>query len=342
MTVVTASTTSSSGSSTPASTTSARFLGAGCAGALELALFHPVDTVAKRLMASPVRLSVNNYGEVLFHEPAAATVGGGGGGLGTAPNFVDFARMQQRVKSLFPGLGYGAVYKISQRSYKFGGQPFVKDLVRRPYERFFGSDQKTNPVRRGLLCDGVAGAFMGAGEVLLLPFDVLKIKAQTNPTYRGRNFVAVFRQEGLRNLYAGWQWTVMRNVPGSFALFGVNAAVRDRVFLQPQSTPTSSGSSSAKAINKNKPTFLQTAITSTCGSLASIVVACPCDVIKTRIQSGKFSADKNGVTIAKELLKEEGPSGFFKGVVPKCGAVGPKLIFSFTVAQYLIQTLSGV
>eukprot|EP00392_Amoebophrya_sp_AT5.2_P014261 g14408.t1 len=231
---------------------------------------------------------------------------------------------KSRVRGLFPGLGYGALYKISQRSYKFGGQPFVKDLVRKPYERAFGtsdsSGKKANDaVRRALFCDGVAGAIMGAGEVVLLPFDVLKIKAQTNPTYRGRNFLAVFKQEGLRNLYAGWQWTMMRNVPGSFALFGVNAAVREKVFRQQQ-----------------PPTFLQTAATSTCGSLASILVACPCDVVKTRIQSGRFDGEgRNGFAIARDILREEGVQGFFKGALPKCVAVGPKLIFSFTVAQYL-------
>lgn len=29
--------------------------------------------------------------------------------------------------ALFPGFGYGALYKISQRVYKFGGQPVVKE-----------------------------------------------------------------------------------------------------------------------------------------------------------------------------------------------------------------------
>jgi ABC-type sugar transport system substrate-binding protein len=29
-------------------------------------------------------------------------------------------------QSLFPGLGFGAGYKILQRVYKFGGQPYVK------------------------------------------------------------------------------------------------------------------------------------------------------------------------------------------------------------------------
>jgi hypothetical protein len=31
--------------------------------------------------------------------------------------------------SLFPGLGYAAGYKVAQRVYKFGGQPYFRDLI---------------------------------------------------------------------------------------------------------------------------------------------------------------------------------------------------------------------
>jgi hypothetical protein len=31
--------------------------------------------------------------------------------------------------SLFPGLGYAAGYKVLQRVYKYGGQPFARDLL---------------------------------------------------------------------------------------------------------------------------------------------------------------------------------------------------------------------
>lgn len=278
-------------------TTYARFLGAGIAGGLELGIFHPVDTVAKRLMTSPVALSGNNYGEILFQEQCHGNV-------------------YQRFRSLFPGFGYGAIYKISQRVYKFGGQPFVKEAAGTQYRKVFGDK---GGLFKTLVCDGGAGACMGAGEVVLLPFDVLKIKAQTNATYRGRNMLAVIKQEGF-NLYAGWQWTMIRNVPGSFALFGVNGIVRDNIF---------------KLKKSSDATFLQTCASSTAGSLASIIVACPFDVIKTRIQSGKFG-EAGGCSIAAKLAKEEGFGAFFKGVVPKCGAVGPKLIFSFTIAQYLM------
>jgi hypothetical protein len=39
--------------------------------------------------------------------------------------------------SLFPGLGWAAGYKILQRAYKFGGQPFVVDILNNRYKQKF-------------------------------------------------------------------------------------------------------------------------------------------------------------------------------------------------------------
>jgi hypothetical protein len=47
------------------------------------------------------------------------------------------APLGQRLLSLFPGLGYAAGYKISQRVYKFGGQPWFNDLINRHYKSNF-------------------------------------------------------------------------------------------------------------------------------------------------------------------------------------------------------------
>jgi hypothetical protein len=39
------------------------------------------------------------------------------------------ASIPQKFLSLFPGLGYAAGYKVAQRVYKFGGQPYFRDLI---------------------------------------------------------------------------------------------------------------------------------------------------------------------------------------------------------------------
>lgn len=87
----------------------ARIIGSAVAGVSELALFHPVDTVAKRLMSTETQLIAlgspaqtrMNLNNAIFRTCATE-------GLG------------QKAMSLFPGIGFGAAYKILQRVYKFG------------------------------------------------------------------------------------------------------------------------------------------------------------------------------------------------------------------------------
>lgn len=70
--------------------------------------------------------------------------------------------------------------------------------------------------------------------------------------------------------------------------------------------------------------------------MPACTVSQPLDVIKTRIQSRPFDSPESGATVIKNLLKNEGPGALFKGLVPKLSVVGPKLVFSFAVAQHLI------
>lgn len=270
-----------------------RMLASGAAGGLELCLFYPFDTVSKRLMNSRDRSSVSNWRKLLLQSGESVGVVG-------------------KMKALFPGFSVGAAYKISQRAYVWGGQPFVKELLKKQY-KVHGRSGKT-------ACDALAGAMMGMGEVALLPLGVLKIKAQTNPEYRAQGMMRLLQEQSFRTLYAGWQWTIARNVPGSFALFGVNAFVKEYVF---------------GLTSHSDATVMQTAISSSAGCVSSILVACPLDVVKTRIQSGSFG-DQGGLQIMKNIAKEEGLGAFFKGASLKVCTVGPKLIFSFTIAQCLM------
>ena len=43
----------------------------------------------------------------------------------------------KKYASLFPGLGFAAGYKVAQRVYKFGGQPFVKDYLETHHKSIF-------------------------------------------------------------------------------------------------------------------------------------------------------------------------------------------------------------
>jgi len=278
----------------------ARVLGSGTSGIAELLIFHPVDTVAKRLMSNKAKVSLSTLSPIIFRDQANAALG-------------------RKVMSLFPGLGYAAGYKVAQRIYKFGGQPWFNELLVRNYKdefsRAFGE-------RKGkMIMQATAGSLTGIGEVVLLPLDALKIKRQVNPeAFRGRGVLRIFAEEGT-TLYRGWGWTVARNAPGSFALFGASAFTKDVVL---------------GVEDYSKATWSQNFVASIAGAVASITVAAPLDTVKTRIQNANFERKVSGMTVIKDLVKNEGMGAFFKGLTPKILVVGPKLIFSYTLAQSLI------
>jgi len=274
--------------------------GSATAAGLEILIFHPVDTIAKRLMSHQQRLIVwgsiyKNVSAVAFRDAKSASTFG-------------------KWVSLFPGVGFATVYKLFQRVYKFGGQPLINKAVEKPL-----AERQIKVSKPVLNC--VTGAIIGIGEVVLLPVDVLKIKRQTNPeAFAGRSTLSIIRTFGIRSLYRGAGWTACRNAPGSLALFGGSALTKEYLF---------------GLKNYNDATFLQNTVASTVGAWMSIVVASPLDVIKTRIQNKNFDSKVSGTTVFMDLWREEGIGGFFKGLTPKSLVVGPKLVFSFTMAQYL-------
>lgn len=286
----------------------ARIIGSAVAGVSELALFHPVDTIAKRLMSTETRVVTLNspaqtaakLNSAIFRNSAAESIG-------------------RKAISLFPGIGFGAAYKILQRVYKFGGQPIVLDSMTRHYGADF--DERFGHKTGRTLLSATSGSLIGIGEVILLPLDALKVKAQTSPEQlHGRGVIDIFAKEGF-GLYRGAGLTVMRNAPGSFALFGGNTAAKTFMGV---------------GEDGNSATWTQDAIASCVGATASITVAQPLDVIKTRVQNRPFDSPESGVTIFKRLMENEGVGGLFRGLIPKLLVVGPKLVFSFTIAQHLI------
>ncbi|KAL6720231.1 high copy suppressor of abf2 [Lecanora helva] len=285
----------------------ARLLGSGSAGIAELAIFHPVDTIAKRLMSNQGRVtSTARLNEVIFKDKAHTTA-------------------TRKFASLFPGLGYAAGYKILQRIYKYGGQPFARD-----YLALHHGDKFDNAFGKGTgkaIMHATAGSLIGIGEIILLPLDVLKIKRQTNPdAFRGRGVLRIVADEGM-GLYRGAGWTAARNAPGSFALFGGSAAAKQYLY---------------KLEDYNTASWLQNFVASIAGASASLVVSAPLDVIKTRIQNRNFENPESGFRILSNMARQEGFSSFFKGLTPKLLMTGPKLVFSFWLAQTLIPAFNKV
>jgi Mitochondrial carrier protein len=97
-----------------------------------------------------------------------------------------------------------------------------------------------------------------------------------------------------------------------------------------------------KLSDYNKATWMQNFVASIAGASASLIVSAPLDVIKTRIQNRNFENPESGFRIVSSMMKNEGLTSFFKGLTPKLLMTGPKLVFSFWLAQTLIPAFGKV
>ena len=97
-----------------------------------------------------------------------------------------------------------------------------------------------------------------------------------------------------------------------------------------------------KLTDYNTASYLQNFIASIAGASASLIVSAPLDVIKTRIQNRNFENPESGFKIVGSMMKNEGITSFFKGLTPKLLMTGPKLVFSFWLAQTLIPAFDKV
>lgn len=286
--------------------------GSTIAGVTEIAFFHPLDTVAKRLMSYESKVIKNSFRETNTNIKNIVL-----------KNNANYGWLRG-IPTLYPGLGFATGYKITQRIYKYSGQHTLKNYFytnhKSKFDNIFGEKYSNTMI------SALSGSVIGVGEIALLPLDVLKIKSQTNPeSIKKRNLFQLIKQEKF-NLYRGWQWTALRNAPGSFTLFGTSTLLKNKLFNLEMN---------------DKSSLFQHFVCSTGASIACIVVSSPLDVIKTRVQNKDFNQKTKGTKILGDIIKYEGFTGFFRGIGPKIMVIGPKLTFSFTIAQYLIELLSN-
>ena len=283
------------------------------AGLTEIAIFHPFDTVSKRFMSYENR--------VVASHPLVT--------LKNARNVV-FAGIPQdaplgaKLWHLYPGSKWAVMYKVSQRVMKFAGQPYMKD--------FLDKGNMGNALRGTLgdakgkmALEATAGCLVGVSEVVLLPLDRMKVLSQTNKgAIANRSIISIFRQEGVASMYAGLCTTASRNAVGTFLLFGGTAVTKHHLF---------------KLEDYRQANFTENLVSSTVGASLGVLCTSPADVVKTRIQNKNFGEKTSGLRLFLKICHTEGPSAFFKGIIPKVATTAPRLVLAFTLTEYFTKVL---
>lgn len=148
-----------------------------------------------------------------------------------------------------------------------------------------------------------ATLFMAPGERIkcLLQVQAEAVQRGEAPKYSGFTdcLRKVYRSGGVASLYRGWEATLLRDVPGSVAYFGVYELAKRSL------TPADGKASPAAVL--------------CAGGLAGVgnwVVSLPPDIIKSRIQTAPEGTYRGFAHAARVLVRDEGVGAFYKGVGP--------------------------
>ncbi|KAL1922937.1 uncharacterized protein VTP21DRAFT_9313 [Calcarisporiella thermophila] len=155
-----------------------------------------------------------------------------------------------------------------------------------------------------------AGGFSAVPTTLLMgPFErikvILQVQGQSGESkYKGPLDVikALYKEGGVRSIFRGTGATLLRDGPGSAAYFGAYELTKKLL------TPA------GKSVNDLNP--LATMVAGGMAGVAMWTLACPADVIKSRLQSAPAGTYNGTFDVLKKLLKNEGPRALFKGLGP--------------------------
>jgi len=202
------------------------------------------------------------------------------------------------------------------------------------------------PVTREMLAGGCAGLFQ---IVVTTPMELLKIQMQDAGRVQAQLKAAgqstahlpkisalsvtkqLLAEKGIFGLYKGLGATGLRDVSFSIVYFPLFANLNK---LGPRKSPDS-----------QEAVFWWSFIAGmTAGSISAFSVN-PFDVVKTRLQVIKKGAGEetyNGVWDAvRKILRNEGPSAFFKGALCRMIVIAPlfgiaQMVYFFGIAEFLL------
>lgn len=277
------------------------FLGsiAGCIGATAV---YPIDLVKTRMQAQKHKALYEN-------------------------SFDCFKKIikNEGFKGLYSGLGAQLVGVAPEKAIKLT----VNDLI-----RGIGSNKDGSIAMKWEI---LAGLSAGACQVVFTnPLEIVKIRLQMQGgaaknlspgqiPHKKLSAGQIIKQLGVKGLYKGASACLLRDVPFSAIYFPTYANLKHYLFNFDPSDPN----------KKHSLSTWQLLVSGAMAGAPSAFFTTPADVIKTRLQieSKGGEVKYRGIAHAfRVILKEEGPSAFFKGSLARVFRSSPQ--FGFTLASY--------
>lgn len=210
-----------------------------------------------------------------------------------------------------PLIGVSPIFAINFYGYEMG---------KRLYDRHLGDGHKPDYSMQGglpITQYAFAGAFSSMQTALIvIPADRIKVWMQlprpANSDLARLNAIQVglklFREGGIRALFRGTTATLLRDVPGLTIFFATYETLKAKI--RPVGVETGSVKDVASVMAAGGM-----------AGMTSWMISLPFDVIKSRVQAAREKdvlarARFPTLVVLRELLKREGPTALYKGLVP--------------------------
>ncbi|CAG9770738.1 unnamed protein product [Ceutorhynchus assimilis] len=214
---------------------------------------------------------------------------------------------------LYRGLSVLLYGSIPKSAVRFGSFETFKGLVVEPD----GSLSIANRLLCGL------GAGVCEAIFAVTPMETVKVKfindqRSGNPRFRGffHGVGLIIKEQGIGGVYKGLTATIMKQGSNQAMRFFVMETLKDLYKGEDKKKPV--------------PKYLVGMFGAVAGA-TSVFGNTPLDVVKTRMQGLEASKYKNTLDCASQIWKNEGPSAFYKGTVPRLGRVCLDVAITFMI-----------
>ncbi|KAK6920994.1 Mitochondrial substrate/solute carrier [Dillenia turbinata] len=306
------------------------FLWGAIAGAFGEGMMHPVDTIKTRIQSQAILSGSQNQKSVL--------------------QMIRIVWAADGLRGFYRGVTPGVTGSLATGATYFGIIESTKKWI-----------EETHPSLGGHWAHFIAGSVGDTlGSFVYVPCEVMKQRMQVQGTKTSWTSVlmknnactksgaqmygyytgmfqagsAIWKEQGLRGLYAGYWSTLARDVPFAGLMVTFYEALKDVTDYGRQKWLPDSNVD----INSSVEGLLL-------GGLAggfSAYLTTPLDVIKTRLQVQGSTSRYNGWSDAiRRIWKVEGPKGFFRGSVPRVLWYFPASALTFMAVELLRDHFNG-